>query len=238
MWHERQMVAFDLETTGVDVFTDRIVTACIATIDGANVHAREWLVNPEIHIPAGAAAVHGITTEKAQTDGADYPTAYGEIRDALDSAWAAGHSVVAFNAAFDLSLVNSEGLRLGYRPLVPRTVVDPFVLDMIVGRHRKGQRNLAATCGHYRLAMGEAHNAAGDALAAARLAWRFARFPGLAGMSSEDLMVAQTEAYRVRQEQRASWLLGEGRPLGDLSTVWPIREPGDAYSVAEAVSNA
>ena len=48
---------FDLETTGVDVDTSRIVSACIAVLDdtGAVVARWDWLADPGIEIPAGTA---------------------------------------------------------------------------------------------------------------------------------------------------------------------------------------
>ena len=44
---------FDLETTGVDVDTSRIVSACIAVIDddGEVVDRWDWLADPGIEIP-------------------------------------------------------------------------------------------------------------------------------------------------------------------------------------------
>ncbi len=51
---------------------------------------------------------------------------YREIRSALTDAWAAGHVVVAFNAAYDLTVLDAEGRRLGWPPLSGYgLVVDP-----------------------------------------------------------------------------------------------------------------
>ena len=63
---------FDLETTGIDVTTDRIVTAHVGLLDadGAAVRAQSWLADPGVPIPDGATAVHGITTAHAQEHGA------------------------------------------------------------------------------------------------------------------------------------------------------------------------
>ena len=46
-WAKR-LAVFDLETTGLDLSTARIVTACVAVIDanGQVIEQREWLVNP------------------------------------------------------------------------------------------------------------------------------------------------------------------------------------------------
>ena len=62
---------FDLETTGIDVETDRIVTAHVGLLDasGTVIRARDWIADPGIEIPAGATAVHGITTARARAEG-------------------------------------------------------------------------------------------------------------------------------------------------------------------------
>ena len=44
---------FDLETTGVDVTADRIVTAHVGLLDasGRVIRARDWLADPGVEIP-------------------------------------------------------------------------------------------------------------------------------------------------------------------------------------------
>lgn len=63
------LAVFDLETTGVDVTSARIVTAFVGvlSVDGTLISSRSWLADPGVEIPAGAAAIHGITTERAGT---------------------------------------------------------------------------------------------------------------------------------------------------------------------------
>ena len=67
----RPICFFDLETTGVNITNDRIVEMAVLKIlpDGSQ-EEKLWLINPEMKIPAEAAAVHGITDEKV----ADAPT--------------------------------------------------------------------------------------------------------------------------------------------------------------------
>src|SRR5690625_7357619 len=108
-WSTRPICAVDLETTGRDPFTARVVTACIATIDGDTPTVRNWLLDPQVPIPAGAAAVHGVDTARARAEGADYATGDAESRAAPDHAWAAGHTAVASHAAHDLTAVPHAG---------------------------------------------------------------------------------------------------------------------------------
>src|SRR5919202_3194680 len=72
---------FDLETTGVDTSTARIVTAHVGLIDevGRVVERKDWLLDPGVEIPEGAAAVHGITTVRARRFGRRPDQAVPEI---------------------------------------------------------------------------------------------------------------------------------------------------------------
>ncbi len=125
-WTTRPICAFDLETTGRDPLSARIVTGSVVTVGGEGHRTRNWIVDPGVEIPVDAAAVHGISTAQARERGQDYASGYREIRSALTDAWAAGHVVVAFNAAYDLTVLDAEGRRLGWPPLSGYgLVVDP-----------------------------------------------------------------------------------------------------------------
>ena len=86
---------FDLETTGIDVDTSRIVSACIAVLDehGEVVKRWDWLADPGIDIPEGASAVHGITTERARAEGRPAVQVVGEIAQTLRVLFALGMPV-------------------------------------------------------------------------------------------------------------------------------------------------
>jgi hypothetical protein len=111
-WAAGPYLSFDLETTGVDVENDRVVTAAIIDIrPGEPVRTRTWLVNPGIDIPAGATAVHKITTEMARADGVHPSTALDEIMLEIETAIASGIPLVAMNASYDFTLLDRELLR-------------------------------------------------------------------------------------------------------------------------------
>lgn len=223
---EKPLAAFDLETTGVDVTRDRIVTATIITIDRAQVHADEWMLDPGVDIPDGAAKVHGITTEKARADGQPYEDGYRAIRDRLETLFAAGRMIVVFNASFDLSLMHWEGLRLGYPPLEVGAVFDPFVVDKTIDRFRKGKRTLAAMCDHYGVELGNAHEATADALGAARLAWKMMRLPEVSSFGDvESLMSAQAQWKAEQAESLHTYFLRQGNTeaAATVDGEWPVR---------------
>src|SRR5690606_34398616 len=108
-----------LETTGISTESDRVVTAAISLVGvGLTTESRDWLVDPGIEIPAGAAAVHGITTERARAEGQDPASAIEEITAILAEQQRAGVPIVAFNARFDLTIIDREARRHGVVPLV------------------------------------------------------------------------------------------------------------------------
>jgi DNA polymerase-3 subunit epsilon len=223
-WTTNPLAAFDLETTSPQPTSARIVTACFITIDGAEKDTRNWLVDPEIDIPTGASDIHGITTEKARNDGQDYLDGYREIRDAIEAAWMQGRIIAAFNANFDFTLMNAEGIRLGYPPLTPGPIVDAYVLDKAAVPRRRGKRQLGILCEHYNIVLENAHSADADALAAARLAWKIGnRNPGIAAFSVDELQEKQALWYREQQESLRDYFERIGKDASDVNTQWPIR---------------
>lgn len=176
-WHEILGV-FDLETTGIDVETSRIVSAHVGVIDidGDPVETRSWLADPGIAIPEQASAVHGISTERARTEGRPAAEVIAEIIIELKLLAARGIPITIFNAPYDLTVLNREAVRYGISPLpTPLSIVDPLVLDKAMDRWRKGKRTLEAAALVYGVILDDAHDAAADAVAAGRVAQAIAR---------------------------------------------------------------
>ena len=66
---EKPIVFFDLETTGINIGTDKIVEIAILKVfPNGNKESKTWLVNPEMEIPQASIHVHGITNEKVATE--------------------------------------------------------------------------------------------------------------------------------------------------------------------------
>lgn len=176
------MLGFDTETTGVDIESDRIVSASLIIIEPAHAPITyNWLIDPGIEIPEGASAVHGISTKQAREGGQAPDTAVGEIAAMLEEHWEpAGFPLVAYNGVFDLSLLDRELARHlgGQLDLTDRRVVCPLTLDRGVNRYRKGNRRLGTLCAAYGVELTNAHTADADALATLRLAYKIAtRYP-------------------------------------------------------------
>lgn len=228
MEHWGRLGVFDLETTGVDIDTARIVSACIAVLDPAGeVLARwDWLADPGIEIPEGAAAVHGITTDRARAEGRAAGLVVAEVASTLRVLFGTGIPVVVYNAPYDLSLLDRESRRHGVDPLEsPLPVIDPLVIDKAVDRYRKGKRTLEVTAARYGVSLEGAHDAGADAIAAGRVAQALARaFPQELDIATAELHARQELWYA---EQAASFQDYIRRVRGDESyvadTAWPVR---------------
>lgn len=222
-WAKR-VAAFDLETTGLDLKESRIVTACIAVLNqnGEPEAVFEWLVNPGIEIPEAASNVHGITTEMAAASGQEPGLAVREISAKLLEL-SEQMPLVAFNAAYDFSILQSEMNRYGLEKANWQPVVDPLVLDRQMVRKRFGKRTLTALCPDYGVTLENAHNSTADAIAAGRLAQRqAAKFPAL-NISSVELHAAQKQWADEQAKDFENWMKTQNRPDFRAELGWPVR---------------
>lgn len=185
-WHTEPMVALDTETTGVDIETDRVVSAAVIHVGRDGAKPKTWLADPGIEIPAGATKIHGITTEQARTHGAHPKDVIEDVLYHLGEAITAGVPIVGHNVAYDLSIIDREARRhLGCDlddalPTVQMRVIDTSVLDKhVLPRRRRvskeqGARQLITAAQVYSLGWDEAaaHGSEYDALMSARVAYR------------------------------------------------------------------
>ncbi|MDQ0598099.1 DNA polymerase-3 subunit epsilon [Streptomyces canus] len=235
-WHQELLIGFDLETTGTDPREARIVTGAVIEVRaGQPIGHREWLADPGVEIPADAVAVHGISNERAATEGRPADQVADAIADVLATYWKTGVPVVAYNAAFDLTLLSAELRRHGLPSLRdrlggvdPAPVVDPYTIDRSIDRYRRGKRNLEAVCGEYGVPLDAAHNASADALAAARLAHAIAdRHPKIASLGPAELHRRQIEWYAEWAADFQSFLRRKGEADAVVDGTWPLRELAD-----------
>ncbi|MFC9057997.1 3'-5' exonuclease [Streptomyces sp. NPDC057074] len=235
-WHRELLIGFDLETTGTDPREARIVTGAVIEVRGGEPQGRrEWLADPGVEIPAEAVAVHGISTERAAAEGRPADQVADAIAAVLTDHWRTGVPVVAYNAAFDLTLLAAELRRHGLPSLRdrlggtdPAPVIDPYTIDRSVDRYRRGKRNLEAVCREYGVPLDAAHDATADALAAARLACAIAdRHPKVAALGPADLHHRQVEWYAEWAADFQSFLRRKGDATAVVDATWPLREPAD-----------
>ena len=155
---KRPVVFLDLETTGINIATDRIVEISLLKISPNG--KEQWMthrVNPEMPIPPKVTAIHGIS----DSDVADAPT-FREIAKNL-AAFLEGCDLAGYNAIkFDIPVLAEEFLRtntdFNFRK---RKYVDVQVIF-----YKKEQRTLAAALQFYcKKELENAHSAKADTAA-------------------------------------------------------------------------
>lgn len=155
---KRPIIFFDLETTGVDISSDRIVEISMVKIgvDGEKV-VKTRRINPEMHIPEEATEVHGISDEDVK----DEPT-FKQIAKSL-AAFIEGCDFGGFNSnRFDLPMLVEEFLRAE----VDVNFDNRKFVDVQTIFHRKEQRTLVAAYKFYcDKDLENAHSAEADTMA-------------------------------------------------------------------------
>lgn len=138
---KRPIVFFDLETTGINVVTDRIVEIAYIKIypDGKE-ESRTQRINPEMPIPAEAQAIHGISDEDVK----DMPT-FREFAKSFSKVLE-GCDLGGFNSnKFDIPVLAEEFLRCDVDfDLMKRKFVDVQVIF-----HKMERRTLSAAYKFY-----------------------------------------------------------------------------------------
>jgi DNA polymerase III subunit epsilon len=149
------LIFFDLETTGIDVVSDRIVELSYLKVfpDGSE-QSRTWLINPGRPIPPAVTAIHGISDEDVK----DAPQ-FHQIAQTLANEFE-GCDFAGFNSnKFDIPLLAEEFLRTNVDfDMKKRKFVDVMVIFM-----KMEQRNLAAAYRFYcNKDLSNAHSAEAD----------------------------------------------------------------------------
>ena len=224
-WAKKPIAVFDLETTGLDHRTSRIVTACAAllnpdgTMNGDDV---SWLADPGVEIPAEAAAVHGITTQMARAQGANLAQVVREICQTLAGYFSRGIPVVAYNAPYDFTILRQHAEDFGIPwPENPGPILDPLVLDKKLVQFRKGKRRLEIVAGHYNVKLDDAHNATADAVAAGHIAQAMAaQFPAELDVPLDELHASQA-VWSVEQDESFAKFMKGINPDFKATFGWP-----------------
>ncbi len=118
---DKPLVVFDIETTGLNLHSDKIVEiAYIKIWSNGKVKRDDMLLNPEMKISLEAVAVHGIRNRYVQ----DKP----KFRDKAQELWEIFHDTYysGFNIVnFDLPLIRREFIRCGMDlEYTPKQIID------------------------------------------------------------------------------------------------------------------
>ena len=201
------MVFFDLETTGTNIQTDRIVEVCVAKIvPSGEVEIKTRRINPEMPIPQESSDIHGITDE----DVADAPN-FKSVASSL-YLWLEGCDLSGYNIKrFDVPLLVEEFKRAGMEfDLEGRKLVDTQTIF-----HKKEPRTLTAAysffCGK---SLDNAHSAEADVLASIEvLQGQLAKYP--------DLPTTMEELDEYCNQREPNWIdsTGKFKWIGSVPTV-------------------
>lgn len=149
------VVVLDLETTGMNIVTDRIVEIALLKInvDGSE-EEKLMLINPEMPIPPEVSLIHGITDEDLK----DKPT-FREVAKTL-AKFIEGCDLCGFNSnRFDIPLLAEEFLRAD----VDIDFKKHKFIDVQAIFHKMEKRTLAAAYKFYcNKELVDAHSAMAD----------------------------------------------------------------------------
>ena len=151
----RPIVFFDIEATGLNIATDRIVDLCyIKVLPDGSQEERTLRVNPGIHSSAEATAVNGIT----DADVAHEPH-FRDLAPELEGVFA-GCDLAGFNSnSFDIPMLVEEFIRAG----INFDITGCKFVDVQNIFHKMEQRNLVAAYKFYcQKNLDDAHTALAD----------------------------------------------------------------------------
>lgn len=154
----RPIAFVDLETTGVNISTDRIVEIAIVKIlpDGSR-QVKRKLINPEMPIPQASSDIHGITDEMVK-DAPTFKQAANELKQFIENCDLGGYN----SNRFDIPMLIEEFLRIG----MDFNIDGRKLVDVQKVFHMMEQRTLSAAYKFYcQKNLDGAHSAEVDAVA-------------------------------------------------------------------------
>ncbi|OQP62960.1 3'-5' exonuclease [Niastella populi] len=155
---KKPLAVIDLETTGINLGSDRIVEIAIVKIqtDGSRL-VKQKLINPEIPISQVSQELNGLTNEKVK-DAPTFKQVANEIKQFLDNCDLAGYN----SNRFDIPMLAEEFLRVG----LEFDFSNRRLLDVQKIFHMMEQRTLSAAYKFYcNKQLDDSHRAEPDALA-------------------------------------------------------------------------
>src|SRR5678815_3363071 len=137
----RPIAFIDLETTGVNLSSDRIVEIAIVKLlpDGTR-QVKRKLLNPQMPIPQGSTDIHGITDEMVK-DAPTFKQAANEIKQFLENCDLGGYN----SNRFDIPMLIEEFLRIG----LDFSMQGRKLIDVQKIFHQMEQRTLSAAYKFY-----------------------------------------------------------------------------------------
>ncbi len=154
----RPLVFIDLETTGINLSTDRIIEIALVKISGdGSKQVKRKLINPGLPIPVTSSEIHGITDDHVK-DAPTFKQVANEVKQFIDSADLSGYN----SNRFDIPMLMEEFLRAG----ITFDMAGRRMLDVQHIFHMMEKRTLGAAYKFYcEKELHDAHSAEADATA-------------------------------------------------------------------------
>lgn len=221
----KTFLGFDLETTGVDINTARIVSSSLVaynTDDGEMVRDSS-LVNPGMHIPGSSSEIHGVHDD----DVIDSPSTKDYVRhidSAIKKAWADGGVLVGHNISYDLSVLDAELLRSGYEGFnIGGPICDTMIVHRILGNRKA---TLEAATGSFGIVNEGAHDAEEDVVATLKLLLaQMGSSRRLSETYLSDLFLQQQGFHLKWASELTQYFRRVGRMTSDETVIgkWPLQ---------------
>lgn len=196
LWFDLPLAVLDVETTGFDSETDRIIEIGIIRFEkGEVVETYGELIDPGCEVPEKVTEITGIKTEDVKGK-PSFAELAPEIAKRLD-----GVGLVAYNLSFDRGFVDAELKRCGFEWPPDAPTLDPliFARQFFKNSHRK---NLGAISKLLGIPLEEAHRATHDATVTGHVLYAFQdRLPA----RLEDLLVLQAQWEAAQAVEMSGW---------------------------------
>lgn len=188
----------DLETTGIDLETDRIVQVSVVMVDKTEVSGMYTAyVNPERDIPDSASEVHGVYDRHVK-DAPVWDDVEPEVVKRIGDRMLMGYNALHF----DLPMLRTQS---------KNSVFDEDLLDVMIWVRKvdrfvkgKGRHKLGKTCERWGVSFEYAHDATADCLATWRLFKAMVRkrtFPETLRQTLDD----QEKMARIQEEEHQAY---------------------------------
>jgi len=220
---KKPLAVIDLETTGTNLSTDRIIEIAIVKLlpDGNEVRKRK-IINPQMPIPAVVTELHGITDEMVK-DAPIFKQVAHELKQVLDGCDLAGYN----SNRFDIPMLMEEFLRAE----VDFDIKGRRLVDVQKIFHLMEQRTLSAAYKFYcSKSHDSAHSAEADAVATLEIFHaQLERYPHL-GNTVDSVLTAIGEDVIIDFARRFAMENGveifnfgkhKGRPIHDVLKAEP-----------------
>ncbi|MCI9161785.1 MAG: 3'-5' exonuclease [Lachnospiraceae bacterium] len=192
---EQDYIAVDLETTGLNAKTDKIIeVGAVRVIGGREISHYHSLVNPRRKLESRIVELTGITDQMVR-DAPDFGDILGEFRDFCGNLPLLGHHIM-----FDYSFLKRAMVNRGTE--FEKKGIDTLTLCRLLMPEAEA-KSLEAACSYFGIAREQAHRALGDARDAHHLYQRLTQMPEK-NQRARGAFDAKPMIYRVKKEQPAS----------------------------------